>query len=74
LQSKSGRPDSSLTTGASLIASGRVPKTNKTFMPRVPVPPDAAASPRELAMLMGQPGRIDDDAAHQLLARDLPKE
>jgi hypothetical protein len=32
LQSTSGRLDSSLTTGASLMASGRVPNTHRTFI------------------------------------------
>src|SRR5271169_3079543 len=29
--------------------------------------------PARLAILMSQPGRVDDDAAHQLLARDFSK-
>jgi hypothetical protein len=32
LQSKLGRADNSKKTGASLMASGRVPKTNNSFM------------------------------------------
>jgi hypothetical protein len=32
LQSKLGRPANSKKTGASLMASGRVPKTNNSFM------------------------------------------
>jgi hypothetical protein len=36
LQSKLGRADNSKKTGASLMASGRVPKTNNSFMPGEP--------------------------------------
>jgi len=36
LQSKLGRPDNSRKTGASLMASGRVPKTNSSFILREP--------------------------------------
>jgi len=42
LQSKLGRPDNSKKTGASLMASGRVPKTNNSFMLREPTQVGAA--------------------------------
>src|SRR6516162_1950424 len=62
LQWKFAPAESSLTTGASLIASGRVPKTNRTFI-----------APAKLGKSMREAGGVDDDAAHQFLARNFAK-
>src|SRR5215472_8847723 len=59
---KFARAESSLTTGASLIASGRVPKTNRTFIVS-----------RKLGKSVSEAGHVDDDAAHQFFARNFPK-